>query len=220
MIRHLGALCAFLVIAAAPFAVLDTARAAGSITISDAWSRPADDTGVVYAHIANADTRADLIDGARTPVARAVELHRSMVMNDMSTMKPVYALNVPAGGTAAFAPGSDHIMLIGLKRELKADETFPIDLHFKHAGWVSTTVQVRVADAVANASTVTNAAAGANAASPVAGDTPFPEMAHARNTEGQSQGQIVLDAVVFILGILILGGILAYIGKRIFTEKS
>jgi hypothetical protein len=31
---------------------------------------------------------------------------------------------------------------------------------------------------------------------------------------------IILDAVVFILGVLILGGLLAYIGKRIFTDAD
>ncbi len=46
------------------------------------------------------------------------------------------------------------------------------------------------------------------------------EIAGARNTEGVSQASIVLDASVFVLGVLILGGILVYIGKRIFTEPS
>jgi hypothetical protein len=39
-------------------------------------------------------------------------------------------------------------------------------------------------------------------------------------TGGLTEQQIVLDAVVFILGVLILGGLLAYIGKRIFTDAD
>lgn len=35
-----------------------------------------------------------------------------------------------------------------------------------------------------------------------------------------TEQQIILDAVVFILGVLILGGILVYIGKRIFTDPD
>jgi hypothetical protein len=46
------------------------------------------------------------------------------------------------------------------------------------------------------------------------------EIAGARNTEGVTQSSIILDAAVFVLGVLILGGILVYIGKRIFTEPS
>ena len=36
---------------------------------------------------------------------------------------------------------------------------------------------------------------------------------------GISPQGIILDAVVFILGVLILGGLLVYIGKRIFAGE-
>jgi hypothetical protein len=36
---------------------------------------------------------------------------------------------------------------------------------------------------------------------------------------GISPQGIVLDAVVFVLGVLILGGLLVYIGKRIFIDE-
>jgi hypothetical protein len=36
---------------------------------------------------------------------------------------------------------------------------------------------------------------------------------------GLSAQSIILDAVVFILGVLILGGLLVYIGKRIFRDE-
>lgn len=36
---------------------------------------------------------------------------------------------------------------------------------------------------------------------------------------GLTEQQIILDAVVFILGVLILGGLLVYIGKRIFVDE-
>jgi hypothetical protein len=39
-------------------------------------------------------------------------------------------------------------------------------------------------------------------------------------TGGISQQNLIIDAVVFILGVLILGGLLVIIGKRIFTEKD
>ena len=188
---------------ALPFAASASAvHAAMAISVSEAWSRPAVDTGVVYAIVANAGAREDLIDSARSPVAQSVELHRSMNVNDMATMKPVYALSIPAHGAREFAPGGDHIMLIGLKHELKPNETFPLDVHFKSAGWQHVNVTVRPI-----------AAADASPAIP-------PELTNARLTEGVSQSQIVLDAAVFVLGFLILGGILVYIGKRIFAEKE
>jgi hypothetical protein len=39
-------------------------------------------------------------------------------------------------------------------------------------------------------------------------------------TGGLTQQQIILDAVVFIVGVLVLGGALVYIGKRIFTDAD
>jgi len=191
------------------------ARAAGPIALTDAWSRPAIDTGVVYVRVANTGATADLVDGARSPIARSLELHRSMNMNGMSSMKPVYGMPVPANGMLAFVPDADHIMLIGLRHDLKANEDFTVDLHLKRAGWITTTVHVRPMDAAAGAKP-----AGETLTTTDGSATAFPEMAHAHNTEGVSQSQIMLDAAVFVLGFLILGGILVYIGKRIFTEKS
>jgi hypothetical protein len=37
---------------------------------------------------------------------------------------------------------------------------------------------------------------------------------------GISPQGIILDAVVFILGVLVLGGLLVYIGKRIFAGDT
>jgi hypothetical protein len=39
-------------------------------------------------------------------------------------------------------------------------------------------------------------------------------------TGGISQQNLIIDAIVFVLGVLILGGLLVIIGKRIFTEKD
>jgi hypothetical protein len=39
-------------------------------------------------------------------------------------------------------------------------------------------------------------------------------------TNGPSPQALVLDAVVFVLGVVILGGLLVYIGKRIFTDPK
>jgi copper(I)-binding protein len=128
------------------------ARADAAVIASDAWSRPAIDTGVVYVHVANTGSAADTLIGARSAIARAVELHRSMemsgtmngmAMDDVSAMKPVRALPIAAHGTLALAPGGAHIMLIGLRHDLHAGEHFALRLHFVHAGWLPVNVRVR-----------------------------------------------------------------------------
>jgi copper(I)-binding protein len=106
----------------------------------------------VYAGIANHGTTADRLDGARTPAARTVEIHRStegsesmngMVMNGVMSMQRVRSLTIPAHGSVALAPGSYHLMAIGLRRDLHPNDRFPLQLHFATAGWTTVTVRVR-----------------------------------------------------------------------------
>jgi len=150
-----------LVGALALLAMAAPAWAASTVTVTGVWSRPADQTGVVYATIQNASGTADSLVSASSPVAKSVQIHESMAASPGPTasgsmagmagmpgmgamvMKPVAALAVPAGGTVQLKPGSYHIMLIGLAHPLKAGETFPVTLKFRNAGPVHVTSTVR-----------------------------------------------------------------------------
>jgi copper(I)-binding protein len=152
MIRTLG-LLAGLSLLPAP------ATAAQTVTVSDAWSRPALDTGVVYLTIRNRGAVADRLVDATSGVARHVEFHQTSAvretggmamgssmagMPDMATeMRRVRSVAIPAGGTVAFAPGSLHAMLIGLRRPLTAGRSFELRLRFARAGWIAARSQVR-----------------------------------------------------------------------------
>jgi copper(I)-binding protein len=129
-----------------------TAFFLAAILLTGAWSRPAIGTGVVYVHIANTGASADRLDGARTPVAKTVEIHRSMEsdasMNGMKmtgvmSMERVSGVTIPAHGSVTFAPGGYHLMAIGLHHDLHANERFALQLHFAQAGWQPVTVAVR-----------------------------------------------------------------------------
>jgi hypothetical protein len=122
------------------------------IAVSGAWARPAIGTGVVYLRIANRSSAADRLDAARTPVARAVEIHRSnegsasmngMKMSGVMSMERVPAVTIPAHGRMTFAPGGYHLMAIGLRHDLHPNERFALQLHFATAGWTTATVDVR-----------------------------------------------------------------------------
>jgi copper(I)-binding protein len=125
------------------------ASAAPSISVTDAWSRPAASTGtaVMYATIKNAAAVPDRLTAATTPSARNVELHQSMssMMNGdpVASMHPVDAIVVPAHGSVTLAPGGYHLMLTGLKGDLTANGAFLARLHFANAGWIVTIVHVR-----------------------------------------------------------------------------
>jgi copper(I)-binding protein len=128
------------------------ALALAAIVLSNAWSRPAVDTGVVYVTIANRGAASDRLDGARTPVARALEVHKSiatsatmngMKMTGVMSMEPVSSVTIPAHGSLTFSPGGYHLMAIGLRSDLHPNERFTVQLHFAKAGWKAVSVFVR-----------------------------------------------------------------------------
>jgi copper(I)-binding protein len=151
----------FLLLCVLVAALTGTGRAATSIVVSDAWSRPAIATGVAYLTIANHSARPDRLISAASPVANAVELHEStetktsmgsmgsmgsmngMTMGGVASMHRVAFIPIPAEGTADVSPGGYHIMLIGLRNDLHSNQTFPLRLHFARAGWIVTIVRVR-----------------------------------------------------------------------------
>jgi hypothetical protein len=58
-------------------------------------------------------------------------------------MSPVDSVDIPAGGELAFKPGSYHVMLMGLKQELKTGDKVTLTLNFEKAGPVTVECEVR-----------------------------------------------------------------------------
>lgn len=114
-----------------------------AITVSGAYSRPANDMGAVFLSIANAGRSADALDGARSDVAGATEVHETYQVDGGDAMRHVASLAIPAGQTVELRSGGYHIMLIGLKHGLRAGDRFTIGLHFAHAGWIDVPVVVK-----------------------------------------------------------------------------
>jgi len=65
---------------------------------------------------------------AESPVSKVVELHNHINDNGVMRMRPVEGIELKAKGEAVLKPGSLHIMLIGLKQDLKEGEVVPITL--------------------------------------------------------------------------------------------
>ena len=132
-----------LLIAATSFAFAQKA----SIQVEQPWARatPAGaSTGAVYLTITNKSHDADRLLSASSDVADKVQFHEMKVVNGIMEMREVTGgLPVAANGSVVLKPGSYHVMLIGLKKPLKAGETIPLTLDFEKAGKVSITVPVR-----------------------------------------------------------------------------
>lgn len=62
---------------------------------------------------------------------------------DSMTMRPVEAVELPAGKAVALEPGGYHIMLLDLVKPLEVGETFEVTLSFQIAGDRTVTAEVR-----------------------------------------------------------------------------
>lgn len=120
-----------------------TASTMGAPTPAAGGMAGGDAVGAVYLTIRNSAGAPDRLLKASSAIAKSVELHTMIKNGDVMEMRPVEAIDVPANGAVALKPGSFHIMLIGLNKQLKPGDTFDVTLQFAQAGAVTVQASVR-----------------------------------------------------------------------------
>lgn len=122
--------------------------------VRDPWCRPAvvsaepgagqeGGTSAVFMKLVNEGREAERLVGAQTDAAAVVEIHESRLEGEV--MRMVFlpdGLEIPAGGEVSLKPGSYHLMLIGLQRDLNPGDTLTLVLEFEKSE--SLTVQAPV----------------------------------------------------------------------------
>lgn len=119
------------------------AAAEESVRVLDAWARATilvSRPGAAYATIESASD--DRLLGVTTPAADHVMIHAIESDGNVSRMKPVDVLEIPAGPRVRLAPGRMHLMLMGLHDKLDEGGTFPMTLSFEKAGEITVEVSV------------------------------------------------------------------------------
>ena len=118
-------------------------------SVSGAWARataPGIDVGAAYMVI-EGGTQADRVLDASSPRAAMVHLHTVEERDGVAKMRPIEAIDVPAGQRVELAPKGTHLMLMGLDGPLVAGQSFPVTLRFATAGEQTVTVLVKPATA-------------------------------------------------------------------------
>jgi copper(I)-binding protein len=118
------------------------------LEVSNAWARATPgkaETGAAYVTIQS--PAADRLLSASSPVAKKAEVHTMEMAGMVMKMRPIAALDIPAGSPVALKPGGEHIMLIGLQHPLVEGQSFPLTLNFEKAGARTVTVAVEKAGA-------------------------------------------------------------------------
>lgn len=90
-----------------------------------------------YLTLHNAGPVPDALTRIQADGAAQASLHRTDVEGEVMRMRPVDAVDVPAGGTVALRPGGLHGMLQGLEeRRWSAGDTVTLRLTFRRSGSV------------------------------------------------------------------------------------
>lgn len=132
--RRLARIAAALLILGAASAVHAQVRVEGAWARATVPSQSA--TGAFMRLTAEKDV---VLIGVSSPVARVVEVHEMSMDKDIMRMRAVAQLPLKAGQTNELKSGGLHIMMMGLKKQIKVGEVVPLTLSFKAAdGRVST----------------------------------------------------------------------------------
>lgn len=98
--------------------------------------------GVVYMTFTNNSSKADRLLSISTAASETAQVHESTEKDGVATMKPIEALEIPAGATVELKPGGMHIMLSGLTAPLKKGDMIMLELKFEQAGTVAVMAHV------------------------------------------------------------------------------
>ena len=123
----------------------DSDTAGTDIEAHDFWARSAmkDGNGAAYLLLHNHSANDDAVVGVSSDVATATEIHLSQITaNGTMEMIKQESVALPADGEVEFKPGSYHVMLIGLKQDLKAGDEITLTLHFKNHEDITLTIPV------------------------------------------------------------------------------
>lgn len=101
-----------------------------TLSLADGWAKAGEGMTGAFGTITNASGSPITITSASSDVASRTELH-TMARQPDGTMKMVQkegGFVVPAHGAARLVPGGDHLMLIGLSRELENGDQVSVTL--------------------------------------------------------------------------------------------
>jgi periplasmic copper chaperone A len=119
------------------------------IEARDYWARAAlkDGNSAAYMLLQNHTDADDELLGVSSDAAAAAETHLSQISADgIMQMIPQESIALPAGADVELKPGSYHIMLIGLKQDLKTGDEITLTLRFRNHEDIVLTIPVLEAE--------------------------------------------------------------------------
>ena len=116
-----------------PTTAIVSTNAAELITVSKPRIRataPGQTVSGAFMTLVNSSETAYALTSVSFSGASSVEIHETSMNEGMMRMRKVSHIDIPANGSAELKPGSYHIMLIGLEKEMKAGTAETLTLTF------------------------------------------------------------------------------------------
>jgi copper(I)-binding protein len=122
--------CALLLALSAPLAF---AGASDEVAVHDPYVRavpPGQPNSAAFMILENSGKTDHAVVAAKSDASEVVELHTHVMEEGMMKMRQIPQFDLPAGAKTTLEPGGLHVMLIGLKGDLKAGDTVALTLVF------------------------------------------------------------------------------------------
>ena len=104
-----------------------------AITVIDGYIRempPGQDVTAAFMTLKNSTLGLCRLTMASSVIAEKTEIHGHFYKDGMMSMRPVDGLDIPPKKSISLKPGGYHLMLFGLKEELKKNAQHEITLNF------------------------------------------------------------------------------------------
>lgn len=125
--------------------LLTTFITGNEIIIKDQWLRPGAEkmATALYFTIENDGNVADTLYSIDSDVSNMVQLHETYSNGSVTGMREIGQVVINPGETVRFEPGGKHVMVMMLKKDLKIGGKVDFNLHFRKAGEIKITAEVK-----------------------------------------------------------------------------
>ena len=123
---------------------LVSAAALADVTVKESWVRgttPAQKATGAFMELTSSEDA--VLVSASSPAAGVVEIHSMKMEDGVMKMRAMPKLDLPAGKAVKLAPGSNHVMLMDLKQQMKKGDVVPLTLKIEGKDKKVQTVEVK-----------------------------------------------------------------------------
>lgn len=140
MIRYVAAfVCLLFVITAC------TEQSVEGVNAENAYAYPTSKVqtnGAVFMTLKNSTDQEIKVISATGDIAERIELHTHIMDGDIMMMREVDGYDIPANDEITLEPTGHHIMLMGLREQLVAGQSFPLNLKTNSGTDIAVTVTI------------------------------------------------------------------------------